>query len=125
MSAVFASTHMVLIIAASAAAAMLAARYAIRRLQDGFALAVLALLIGLPLWATCDSHLLNVLPTVWWFEPREPFAPYFLLYLPLSITLAVMPAAALIGVIRLCAMFFRQEKARQELMIARRRRPCP
>jgi hypothetical protein len=39
---------------------------------------------------------------VWWFDPREPFAPYFLLYLPLSPVIAATPAAALIGIAHWC-----------------------
>ena len=56
------------------------------------------------IWRTCDHYLLKILPTVWWFDPREPFAPYFLLYLPLSMLLAVTPAAALLAMLRLGAL---------------------
>ena len=66
-------------------------------------LAVLTIGLGLPIWRTCDHYLLKILPTVWWFDPREPFAPYFLLYLPLSMLLAVTPAAALLAMLRLGA----------------------
>jgi hypothetical protein len=94
---------MVLVIAAAVIVAALAARRAVRRPWHGFVLATLTLLIGVPFWVTCDHHLLKVLPTVWWFDPREPFAPYFLLNLPLSLVLAVTPAAALLNLVRLGA----------------------
>ena len=32
--------------------------------------------LGLPIWMTCDHYLLKILPTVLWFDPREPFAPF-------------------------------------------------
>jgi hypothetical protein len=103
VSAVVPSLAMVLVIAAAVIVAALAARRAVRRPWYGFVLAALTLLIGVPFWVTCDHHLLKVLPTVWWFDPREPFAPYFLLYLPLSLVLAVTPAAALLVLVRLGA----------------------
>lgn len=105
------SPAMVLIMVAAGAAAILAAYHAVKRPLDGLSLAALTLLIGLPLWVTCDSHLARFLPTVRWFDPREPFAPYFLLYLPLSLALAVTPAAVLIAVVRLCTRRLRRGRA--------------
>jgi hypothetical protein len=97
-----ASAQMVFIIILSGGCALLASRYALKRLVDVAWLAGLTLIVGLPLWATCDSYLVRALPTVWWFDPREPFAPYVLLYLPLSLVIAATPAAALIGIARGC-----------------------
>lgn len=91
-----ASLTIALIILIVVALAIVGGRYAIRRPLDAFLLAALTLLIGLPLWLTCDSHLVLMLPQVDWFDPREPFAPYFLLYLPLSFLIAATIAAALI-----------------------------
>jgi hypothetical protein len=99
--AVAASFAMVLIIVAALVAAVFSARIAVGRLWHGAGLAALTLLIGLPFWVTCDHHLLKVLPIVWWFDSREPFTPYFLLYLPLCLALAVPPAAALLKIARL------------------------
>ena len=42
-----------------------------------------------------------ILREVDWFDPREPFAPYFLLYLPMSMSTALLAAAALIQIARL------------------------
>jgi hypothetical protein len=71
--------------------------------------------MGLALWVTCDSYLLHAVPTVWWFDPLEPFAPYFLLYLPLSLVIAVTPAAALIVITRWCfALVQRQQTSTAE-----------
>ena len=103
-----ASVQMVLIIVASAALALTASRHAVRAPFDAAWLGVLTLAIGLPLWVTCDTYLLRVLPTVWWFDPREPLSPYFLLYLPLSVLLAVTPAAGLIMATRRCAALIRR-----------------
>ena len=103
-----ASIQMVLTIALAATAALLASRHAVRRPFDATWLAGLTLAIAWPLWVTCDRYLLQVLPTVWWFGPSEPFAPYFLLYLPLSVLLAVTPAAALIVVARRGAAWIRR-----------------
>jgi hypothetical protein len=97
-----ASVQMIFIIILSAGCALLASRHALRRLVDMAWVAGLTLTIGLPIWLTCDSYLLHLLPTVWWFDPREPFAPYFLLYLPLSLVIAATPAAALIGIAHWC-----------------------
>jgi hypothetical protein len=83
-----ASIQMVLIIVAAAAAAAVATKHVVGSARDAAALAILTIAVGLPLWIT-----FKILPTVLWFDPREPFAPYFLLYLPLSIVLAVTPAA--------------------------------
>lgn len=105
------STQMVLIIVASAASALLAARYALKRLVDVAWLMSLTLVVGLPLWVTCDSYLLYALPTVWWFDPREPFAPYFLLYLPLSLAIAVTPAAAVMVIARRCVALIQRQQA--------------
>jgi uncharacterized membrane protein len=74
-----------------------------QRVASGYGLPALAVITGLiavPLWITCDRFLLKLLPTVEWFDPKEPFAPYFLLYLPLSVLLAVPPAAVLIMIAR-------------------------
>ena len=94
-----ASILMIVILAAAGAGALASAR----RVASGYglpALAVITVLIAFPLWITCDRFLLKLLPPVEWFDPKEPFAPYFLLYLPLSVLLAVPPAAALIIVAR-------------------------
>jgi hypothetical protein len=98
-----ASIQMVLIIVAAAAAAAVATKHVVGRARDAAALAILTIAVGLPLWIT-----FKILPTVLWFDPREPFAPYFLLYLPLSIVLAVTPAAAFVAIARLCARCIRQ-----------------
>ena len=103
-----ASIQMVLIIVAAAAAAAVATKHVVGRARDAAALAIMTIALGLPLWITCDHYLLKILPTVLWFDPREPFAPYFLLYLPLSIVLAVTPAAAFVAIARLCARRIRQ-----------------
>ena len=97
-----ATIEMTLLISAAVIAALFSAHRAVRRPMDGLALIVLTLVIALPLWVTCDRYALKVLPTVAWFDPAEPFAPYFLLYLPLSIVFAVSPAAAAIVISRLC-----------------------
>ena len=94
-----ASILMIVILGAAAAGALASAQ----RVASGYglpALAVITVLIAFPLWITCDRFLLKVLPPVEWFDPKEPFAPYFLLYLPLSVLLAVPPAVALIVVAR-------------------------
>jgi hypothetical protein len=98
-----ASIQIIIIIVAAAAAAGVATKHVVRRVRDACTLAVLTIGLGLPIWRTCDHYLLKILPTVWWFDPREPFAPYFLLYLPLSMLLAVTPAAALLAMLRLGA----------------------
>ena len=93
------SVLMIGIIAVAAGAAVASARC----VPSGWArlaLAVLTAVIAIPLWITCDGFLLRLLPTVWWFDPAEPFAPYLLLYLPLSFLIAVTPAAALIMLVR-------------------------
>ena len=105
-----ASAQMVLIILISSASALLISRYAMRQPADAAWLAGLTLIVGLPLWATCDSYLLRALPAVWWFNPREPFAPYFLLYLPLSLVIAATPAAALIGIARWCSGLIQRQQ---------------
>ncbi len=97
-----ASTQLSLAIALSVTSALLVLRYTLKRLVHVAWLVSLTLMAGLPIWLTCDSYLLQVLTTVWWFDPREPFAPYVLLYLPLSLVIAATPAAALIGIARGC-----------------------
>jgi hypothetical protein len=90
---------MILIIFCAGALAFASAR----AVASGYGLAALVVItpaIALPLWITCDRFLLQGLPTVWWFDAAEPFAPYFLLYLPLSVLLAIPPAAALIIITR-------------------------
>ena len=97
--AVAASILMIMILAAAGAGALASGQ----RVASGYgllALAVITVLIAFPLWITCDRFLLKVLPPVEWFDPKEPFAPYFLLYLPLSVLLAIPPAAALIIIAR-------------------------
>jgi hypothetical protein len=103
-----AAIALVVIIAAAVTVAIVAARRAVRTAWDGLALLTLTLLVGLPLWVTCDQHVVEILPTVGWFDPAEPFAPYFLLYLPLSLIVAVTLAAVVISATRLCAMRLRQ-----------------
>jgi uncharacterized membrane protein len=96
---VAASILMIVIVLAAGAGALASAQ----RVASGYglpALAVITAVIALPLWITCDRFLLNLLPTVEWFDPKEPFAPYFLLYLPLCVLLAVPPAAVLIMIAR-------------------------
>jgi len=105
-----ASAQMILVIIVTAACACLAARRAVRRGSDVAWLAVLTPVIGLPLWITCDATLLRVLPDVWWFDPREPLAPYVLLYLPLSMALAVVPASALLVGARRCVALLRRDR---------------
>jgi hypothetical protein len=106
---------MVVIIFISSASALLISRFAMRRSADVAWLAGLTLIMGLALWVTCDSYLLHAVPTVWWFDPLEPFAPYFLLYLPLSLVIAVTPAAALIVITRWCfALVQRQQTSTAE-----------
>jgi hypothetical protein len=81
---------MIVIFVAAAASALASAQ----RVGSGYglpALAVSTVLIAVPLWISCDRFLLKILPTVEWFDPKEPFAPYFLLYLPLSVLLAIPP----------------------------------
>src|SRR3712207_4832397 len=91
-SAMIASVQMIVIIILSAGCALLVSHHALKRLVDMAWLAGLTLTIGLPIWLNCDSYLLHLLPIVWWFDPREPFAPYVLLYLPLSLVIATTPA---------------------------------
>ena|SRR3712207_4305135 len=102
-----ASIHMVLLITAAGVAAILATRHAVQGPVDAVALTVLTLALGLPLWITCDHYLLKVIPTVWWFDPTEPLAPYFLLYLPLSMTVAATPAAAVVALAKFCTARWR------------------
>ena len=86
---------MIGIIAVAAGAAVASARRVPSR-WSRVALAILTAVIAIPIWITCDQFLFKLLPTVWWSDPAEPFAPYFLLYLPLSFLIAVTPAASLI-----------------------------
>jgi hypothetical protein len=83
-------------VSAFASARTVASRYGL------LALAAVAMLIAFPVWITSDQFFLRVLPTVGWFDPKEPFAAYFLLYLPLSVLLAIPPAAGLILTARRC-----------------------
>ena len=107
--AVAASILMVVILGAAGAGALTSGQ----RVASGYglpALAVITVLIAFPLWITCDRFLLKVLPSVEWFDPNEPFAPYFLLYLPLSVLLAIPPAAALIIIARARARAWKRSR---------------
>jgi hypothetical protein len=108
---VIASAQLILIILIPSASALLASRYALRQPADTAWFVGLTLIVGLALWITCDKYLLHALPTVWWFDPREPFAPYFLLYLPLSLAIAVTPAAAVMVIARRCFALIQRQQA--------------
>ena len=96
------SIQMVLIIVAAAAAAAVATKHVVGRARDAAALAILTIALGLPLWITCEHSSQDPTDRVV-FDPREPFAPYSLLYLPLSIVFAVTRAAAFVAIAPLCA----------------------
>lgn len=79
-------------------AAVASLRWAAGGMWSVLAVAALAITLLLPLFLTSDRYLAMCLPHIAPLGSDEPFAEYFLFYLPLTAGFAVILASLLIGI---------------------------